>query len=90
MRGLGKLWLPAAPLLSWAVLLVAKPRLWEPTARMTGGSGPPFAAIYTIASLFGAALLVVAVLHRNKLVAYPSGILGACIVLVYFVVALRL
>jgi len=56
---------------------------------MTGGSGPPFAAIGSIAMVFGAILLAVAVFHQNRLVAYPSGVVGASITLMYLVLALQ-
>ena len=56
---------------------------------MTGGNGPPFAAIGTIAVVFGAALLAVAVFHPRRLVAYASGAIGAGIALVYLVLALQ-
>ena len=57
---------------------------------MTGGHGPPFAAIGTIAVLFGTVLLTVAIFHRRRLVAYASGAIGAAMALVYLVMALQL
>ena len=90
MRGLGRAWIPGAPLLVWGLLLATKSRLWEPIPRMTGGHGPPFAAIGTIAEVFAAVLLAVAVFHRSRLVAYSSGAIGAGIALVYLVLALQL
>jgi len=89
MGGLGRAWVPGAPLLVWGLLLATKSRLWAPVPRMTGGNGPPFAAIGTIAVVFGATLLAVAVFHHSRLVAYLSGAVGAGITLVYLVLALQ-
>ncbi len=90
MRGLGRLAIPGTPLVVWGVLLVAKARLWEPVPRMTGGNGPPFATIGTLAVVFGAVLLAVAAFHPKRLTAYASGAVGAAIALVYIVLALQL
>ena len=57
---------------------------------MTGGKGPPFAAIGSIAVIFGVIMLAVAVFHRSKAVAVASGLVGAGISLTYLVAALRL
>ena len=86
---LRRAWIPATPLLVWIVLLATKPRLWEPTPRMTSGNGPPFASIGTIAVAFGVILLAVAILHRSKLVAFASGLVGAGVALTFLFLALR-
>jgi hypothetical protein len=88
--GLRRLWIPGAPLLAWALLLLTKPALWEPVPRVTSGFAPPFAAIGTIAEVFGAVLLGVAVFHSRRQVAWAAGLGGVAVSLVFLAIALRM